>query len=105
MWTWIKLEGLHYVDKKGNNSLYFGGGASYGGGYISDPNSWRSWSGFGMQGEGTVGYEFGRASTLRIFVQGDVTVPFYEMKMPGALSRYATSFGISVGFGWQRPRR
>jgi hypothetical protein len=103
--SWIKLEGLHFMNTKANSSLYFGGGASWGGGYIEDSNSWKSWSGSGLQGEVTAGYEFGRASTMRVFVQGDATLPFYHMVMPGASSRYAPSFGISVGFGWQRPRR
>lgn len=103
--SWIKLEGLHFMSTKANKSLYFGGGASWGGGYVSDSNNWRTWSGSGLQGEVTVGYEFGRASTMRVFVQGDATLPFYRMVMAGAPSRYTPTYGISVGFGWQRPRR
>jgi hypothetical protein len=105
LFSWLKLEGLHFVNTKANSSAYFGGGASWGAGYVSDPNSWRSWSGTGLQGEVTAGYEFGRASTMRVFVQADATLPFYHMVMPGAPSRYVPSYVISVGLGWQRPRR
>jgi hypothetical protein len=103
--SWIKLMGLHFKDSKANSSLYFGGGASWGAGYVSDPKSFRSWSGSGLQGELTAGYEFGRASTVCIFVQGEATLPFYHMVMSGASPRYIPTYGVSVGLGWQRPRR
>jgi hypothetical protein len=107
MWSWIKLEGLHFLNRKANSSLYFGGGASWGGGYVPDPNpkTFRSWTGSGLQGELTAGYEFGRASTMRVFVQADATLPFYQMVANGGSSLYAPSFTISVGLGWQRSRR
>ena len=89
--------------------MYYGGGFSWGAKYSSSGTSWANrtyWSGNGLQGELTVGYELGRASTLRVFVQADATLPFYLMSSSrNGDTRYASSLAVSVGVGWQRPRR
>jgi hypothetical protein len=86
-----------------------GGGISWGGGYSSSGTSWANrtyWQGSGLQGELTVGYEVGRASTLRVFVQADATLPFYMMTSSRTGdTRYSSSLAVSVGVGWQRGRR
>lgn len=120
----LKIEALRFMRPTANATMYVGGGASYGmtsfgGGYgASTATTYRSnWQGSGLQGELTVGYEWPRASGLRAFVQGDATLPFYNVttqtvtySKPGAPSvvsnaqRYAPSFIVSVGVGWQRNR-
>jgi hypothetical protein len=121
----LKIEALRFMRPTANATMYVGGGASYGmtsfgGGYgANTATTYRSsWQGSGLQGELTVGYEWPRASGLRAFVQGDATLPFYNVttqtitySKPGAPSvvsnaqRYSPSLTVSVGVGWQRNRR
>ncbi len=118
----LKLEVLHFMKPKANASIYFGGGASYGfasfGGSDYNSSSYRSsWHGSGLQGELTAGYEWPRASTLRMFVQADATLPFYNVTSetitysksgPATATatehRYSPSLVVSVGVGWHRNR-
>lgn len=113
--TWLKLSGLRFVNPQANRSAYFGGGLSYGhinvnrGGtyYYATPTYATSWSGSGLQGELTAGYELARATSLRMFVQADVVLPFYQVvsetrSMTGVISsdsRYTPSLVLSVGIG------
>jgi hypothetical protein len=112
--TWLKLSGLRFVNPHANRSAYFGGGLSYGhtnvtrGGTYSPASTYRtSASGNGLQGELTAGYELARATSLRMFVQADVVLPFYQVtsetySMNGPISsesQYAPSLVLSVGIG------
>jgi hypothetical protein len=118
----LKLEGLYFMNPKANATPYFGGGVSYGfvdfGGTYSNLGYQSSWHGSGLQGELTAGYEWPRASTLRMFVQADAILPFYNVTsdtiaysksapptMIATDHGYAPSLIVSVGFGWQRNRR
>ena len=119
----LKLEGLHFVNAKANATAYFGGGLSYGfadfGGRSSGIGFYESsWHGSGLQGELTAGYEVPRASALRVFVEANATLPFYNVaserttyskSAPYGTSvssyRYAPSVVVSLGLGWQRHRR
>jgi hypothetical protein len=104
--SWLKLEALRYVDATSNASFYFGGGASWGGVNGSDGNKF--WSGSGLQGELTAGYEVLRASNIRMFVQTDVVLPFYSSTAqtyawPAQVTterRYTPSLAASFGLGW-----
>lgn len=125
-WSLIKLQGLYFTAPTGNHSAYFGGGLSYGrtelrmsttGGF---PTNGR---GAGLQGGLTAGYEIGRVTSARVFVQADVTLPFYHVQLetyaypqtppngrflPPTVTverHYAPSLALSVGFGWQRRPR
>jgi hypothetical protein len=115
--SWLKLSVLHFLDRRANRSAYFGGGLSYGrrefGRWeypISNQAPYEyhtSWEGDGLQGELTVGYEFARATSLRLFVQADVVLPFYSavsetFSRTGPIAtdrRYAPSAIVSVGIG------
>lgn len=107
--TLLKLQGLYFMSPKSNRSAYLGGGLGYGVVDLKD-----RWHGSGLQGELTLGYEFPRASSLRTFVQVDATLPFYKVAAnarwtpsnptPAVGQRYAPSFAVSIGFGWQRNR-
>jgi hypothetical protein len=80
-----------------------------------------NWTGSGLQGEATVGYEFARRSPVRVFLQGDVGLPFFRARSqnytvirsiappfapptPEVDSRYLPSAVVSVGIGWNRNR-
>lgn len=115
----LKLSGLYFLNPTSSATGYLGGGVSYGkqrfGGW-SDPSTGRyttDWDGDGLQAELTVGYELARATSLRVFVQADAILPFYEataetysMSMsrfgPTTVSvsrRYAPSLVVSIGLG------
>jgi hypothetical protein len=109
--SWLKLEALHFRSPLANESAYFGGGLSVGSARFG--NWVKSWTGGGLQGELTAGYELGRASTIRLFVQADASLPFYTLRSDtysraGIVStdyRYAPSLTVSMGLGWQRGER
>jgi hypothetical protein len=66
--------------------------------------------GSGLQGEGSVGFEFLRASTIRMFAQADATFPFYRISGTTISSTgvsvtdrsWAPTFTLSMGVGWGR---
>jgi hypothetical protein len=116
----IRLEALHYARAKSNASAYFGGGFGWGvtaGAGSSSTTAYSSWSGSGLQGELTGGYEWPRATDLRVFIQADATLPFYHTRGETVTysqsrattvttgSRYNPAITVSVGLGWQRHRR
>jgi hypothetical protein len=120
----LKLQGLHFVNPTANATAYFGGGLSYGftsfGGGSGGVGFYDSgWSGAGLQGEVTVGYEVPRSSALRVFVEANATLPFYQTASTRTTylrtapysstsvtsHRYAPSMVVSIGLGWQRHRR
>jgi hypothetical protein len=125
-WTLIKLQGLFFTNPTGNQSAYFGGGLGYGHMLLQTSVGGdfpRSGHGSGLQGSLTAGYEIARATSARVFVQADVTLPFYNVNFetysyPQAPvngryltptvtieRQYVPSLAISVGFGWQRRPR
>jgi hypothetical protein len=105
--SWIKLEGLYFSRPVANATAYLGGGLSWNWTSILDGRA--EWGGNGLQGELTAGYEMARASTIRLFVQADLGLPFYTLtpvsyQRPVAMTayQYAPSATFSVGLGWQR---
>jgi hypothetical protein len=122
----IKLEGLYFSNPTANRSAYAGGGVSYGRTQTRTANGAGVPSygrGAGLQGELTAGYEIARVTSVRLFAQADVTLPFYNIisetftypegpftgrYVPPTLSierQYAPSLVVSVGLGWQRRHR
>jgi hypothetical protein len=108
--NWLKLEFLRFTDPRADKTLYIGGGMSWS--MVNLDNEDRYWEGSGLQGELTAGYEFGRTSSVRVFVQADVGLPFYKLRgrrfssdLPNTVNvgaRYAPSATLSLGVGWQR---
>jgi hypothetical protein len=109
----LKLEGLYFLQPRANATPYLGGGlsygATYGGGTYDNSGYQSSWHGSGLQGELTVGYEWLRASPLRVFVQADTTLPFYNLSserfsirsnIRTVGHRYAPSLVVSMGLGF-----
>jgi hypothetical protein len=116
--SWAKIMGLYFLSPTASQSLYLGGGLSWGmaaaAGSTEDASTSMStsahvYTGSGLQGEVSAGYEFLRASTIRILLQFDVTLPFYTVqrytwdynsgKTIDARS-YVPSFALSFGIGW-----
>jgi len=125
----VKLSGLYLLNRDANSTPYLGGGLSWGRTYINEgyptevtrvgtgPGAVYYYDtggrGSGLQGELTAGYEFGRATTIRMFVQADAILPFYSVvsqtiSSRGVVSsttrRYTPSLVMSVGLGWHRNR-
>jgi hypothetical protein len=112
--TFLKLSGLYFLNPTANRTPYVGGGLGWGRRSFGTPDyrsfdHYRSeWIGTGLQGELTAGYEFARATSLRMFVQGDVVLPFYQVSSQtfsrlgptGSVDRrYAPSLVVSIGLG------
>lgn len=125
-WSLIKLQGLYFTNPTGNRSAYFGGGLGYGRAELRAPNTGSfptNGHGSGLQAGLTAGYEIARVTSARVFVQADVTLPFYNVHsetysypqtpptgryLPPTVTierQYAPSLAVSVGFGWQRRHR
>jgi hypothetical protein len=98
-----KLQGLYFKNATANSTIYAGGGLGY---------STSGLGSTGLQGELTFGYEFARATPVRIFLQADVSLPFYKTTFEnysgstshtiGTDRRYAPLVSISVGLGRKR---
>jgi hypothetical protein len=111
---WLKLQALHFFSPLSDRAFYAGGGLSWSTANISNSNT--TWSGSGLAAVLTTGYEVGRASTLRMFMQIDAGLPFYELRSETyaysnaapyvsyltTRHRYAPTLGVSIGLGWQR---
>jgi hypothetical protein len=110
----LKLSGLYFTSPQANRSGYLGAGMSYG--HRSFGATWggtagqyqTGWDGHGLQGELTVGYELARATSLRMFLQADAILPFYQVtsetftrfgQVTATDRRYAPSLVVSIGIG------
>ena len=116
---WAKIMGLYFLSPISTGSFYLGGGLSWGmaaaagnaTGATGSTSSFETYTGSGLQGELSVGYEFLRASTIRMFLQADATLPFYTVHRytfddtTGAMqsaSSWVPSLAFSFGIGWGR---
>lgn len=110
--SWIRLGGVYFFDELANHSPYANLGLSWGGTAVtSDFNGERyAYTGSGLQGEVGVGYEFLRASTIRLFIEANAVLPFYSTTITTFDdvndSIYTPSFTLSLGLGYDSsPRR
>jgi hypothetical protein len=111
----LKLSGLYFFSPRTNRSAYVGGGLSYGRTSFSDGGGsdfattfTTNWQGSGLQGELTAGYELARVTKMRIFVQADAVLPFYDVssttysrsgRVTTTNRRHAPSMVFSLGLG------
>ena len=110
----VKLQVLHFRNPTGDTTGYFGGGLGWGwAGFSAGGLNGAYASGSGLEGELTAGYEFARATTVRLFAQADASLPLYKVasysysragSVTSSRSRYAPSVVVSLGLGWQRDR-
>jgi len=109
--SWIKLGGDYFLSPYSNYSAYLGAGLSFGTTTITPENS-AEWSGSGLQGELSLGYELFRASTVRMFFETNASLPVYELKRTvsdvNAMSQsehtWAPTVTFLIGLGWGKPR-
>ena len=101
----IQLLGLWYQDPIKDGSMYYGAGLSYGFIGVSGDNSQTAYFGSGLQGHAIAGYEAFRSSTIRGFIQMDVTLPFFKSntELGGSETggdKYTPTVTVQLGFGW-----
>jgi len=109
--SWLKLGVDYFLDSQANHTPYLGAGLSWGGNTV--PTADGDYTGSGLQGELMAGYEMFRASTLRLFVEADATLPMYRTSRvsfsPEGESdreyKYAPMFTLALGLGWGRSAR
>jgi hypothetical protein len=105
-WSLLRLGGLYFFDPVNNSTPYAGAALSYGWTGLSEEvstNDYKFYSGNGLQGELTAGYEFLRASTIRMFVEANAVLPFYTADRTfndDEDSKYAPTFTVSIGLGY-----
>jgi len=87
------INGLRFLQPRANHSPYLGVGLGWG--VVSFDTEDGSGEGQGFQGHVFGGYEFFRASSIRMLLQVDQEVPAYGVG-PG----WAPLTAISVGFGY-----
>lgn len=104
----IGIGALKYQEPLANNSLFFGGRVGYGLNAFYDSNTMTDYSGSGLQITGVAGYEMLRASTIRLFLELDVTAPLYtsngteydaNFNQIGQVKRWAPVVALSIGAG------
>lgn len=108
--SWIKLSGLYFFEPTANNSPYVSAGLSWGATGVTsgEGGSRQAYGGSGLQGEISGGYEFLRASTIRLFLEANAVLPFYTSKssfLDSSDSIYNPSFTLSVGVGYGSANR
>lgn len=117
----LRLQGLYFTNPRTNRTPYLGAGLSWG--QVALHHDATSWDGNGLQGELTAGYEIGRATSVKFFVQADAVLPLYQttsltytyayQTSPAGYtiptvttsSRYTPSLVVSFGIGGRRARR
>ena len=104
--------GVYFLDPIANSSSFIGG--SIGLSTIRCVKGDTLYSGGGLHARVVAGYEFFRASTMRLIVQADATLPFYDLESDEEDvngnpiendTMYAPVFGLSVGGGFSEKRR
>jgi hypothetical protein len=105
--TLVRLGGMYFFDPVSDSTPYVGGALSWGwtGVYEELDDGFTTYSGNGLQGELTAGYEFLRSSTLRVFVEANAIAPFYTasrntFEANNDESVYTPSFSINIGLGY-----
>lgn len=91
---------LYYPSAKSSNSFYAGGGLSWGAVYSSSTSdlSKNSNEFVGLIPNINVGYEMSRMSTIRTFIQLDVSQPVIAATRKGDLPRPFAEISLGAGF-------
>jgi hypothetical protein len=98
--SWIRLMALYFIDPLSSTTPFAGGGLSWGGSTIVDGlDRYRK---TGMQVEIAAGYEFLRASTIRMTTGIEITLPLYMAEHSGGLKDdvYTPTVALTFGVGW-----
>ena len=92
-YTLPKANYLYYVSAERNSSLYAGGGLAWGGVTTADGQEFH-----GIITNVALGYELGRNSTLRSFIQLDVSQPAIAASQKGSLPSPIAEISLGAGF-------
>jgi hypothetical protein len=97
-----KLLMLWNQEPVADSTVYYGGGASYGFSWVGsgDIGGGADYTGSGVQGHAVAGYAGFRSSTIRYFLQLDVTLPIYKSRSSSTDTGWSPSAIFSLGFGW-----
>jgi hypothetical protein len=104
---WIELGADYFFDPFASSSAYVGAGLSLGSHEIGDVNG--HYENAGLQGKATIGYEFFRASTMRLMLHGDATFPMFRLTrttydvnsgLEFEQHVYSPTFQLCLGLGW-----
>lgn len=104
--TLLRLGGLYFFNPVSNSTPYFSGALSWGWTTVQDGElgdaDFKMYEDAGLQFEAGVGYEFLRASTIRMFVEANAIVPLYTVDYTNDEddTRYAPTFSLSLGLGY-----
>ena len=94
---------VNYQTPLANNSIYYGGRVGYGVSDFFDDSTDGNYSGSGLQLTAVGGYEMLRSSTIRLFVEIDITAPLYTSSATfgdGTDSkRWAPVAALTIGAG------
>jgi hypothetical protein len=93
-----KLMFLWNQEPTADSTGYYGGGVSYG--FAAVHTDGMTYTGSGLEGHLVGGYEMFRSSTIRGFVQLDLTLPFYKSDIDGGATRWPVSGSLTLGLGW-----
>jgi len=104
--SFVELAGVFFTNPVADYTGYFGGGFSWGISHVQESGT--SYTGSGLQGNAMAGIEMFRSSTMRLFVQADAQLPFYQSTVDFCSfmvncprdTRYTPAFWASVGIGW-----
>jgi hypothetical protein len=103
---WVRLGLINYQQPLSTSSLYYGGGLGYGSSAYFDVDNGGDYSGSGLQLSGVAGYEMLRSSTIRMFLELNVTAPlykasptFYSSATETGSSRWAPVASLTFGLG------
>ena len=108
---WIELGADYFFDPYANSTAYVGAGLSLGN--HSLPTDRGDYENAGLQGKATLGYEMFRASTIRLSLQLDATLPMFRLTRTTTVADagtgasieiedhvYSPTFQLSLGLGW-----
>lgn len=103
--TLARLGVLYFFDPVSDSTFYLNGALSYGFSGVTEEIDGEqvTFADNGLQGEAGFGYEFLRASTIRVFVEANAVLPFYasDAMIDGEEeSRYTPTFTLSLGLGY-----
>ena len=104
---WIELGADYFLDPYASSSAYFGAGLSIG--THSIPSDRGRYENAGLQGKVSAGYEFFRASNIRLLLHADATLPMFRLTRTSSdpitfieteSHVYAPTFQLCLGLGW-----
>ena len=104
------LGGVYFLDPIANNSAFLGGGLGLSSIVVGENG--QTFNGGGLHARVSAGFEFFRASNMRLILQADATLPLYDLEgedrgdeSESVDTKYAPVLGLSVGAGWSKERK